>query len=131
MKSQINYMIVEEAFACSREPQVFTFGDGTQAMLTNWMTSDAGDITLMRTAGLVQKLTRYKDDLGAWHYSMTEYNPEEYEQWLCECVEAHDALPAPPSYHDDIDVPDFIGAELWERRTQFPLVGTLAGRRRA
>ena len=112
--SQWDYTLAEEAFACGHEPRVVDLADGSKILLTNWMTGDVGDVTILAELRLVQRLRRYKDDLGAWKYKMIEYDPEEYAAWMRACKEFRAVLHPPPSYHDDIDVPDFIGAELWE-----------------
>jgi|GEM_PF-4109046 len=109
-----SYALAEEAFACGHEPRVLGFADGTEVILTSWATDEYGTVRILNEPHLVQKLERYRDDLGVRWYTIVEYDPKEYNAWLRACREARAVLPAPPSYHDDIDVPDFIGAELWE-----------------
>jgi hypothetical protein len=108
-----DYGFAEETFASGSEPRVVTFGDGTQAMMTSWLSGEHGRKGVFSSSTTVAWLTRWKDDVGAWIYRWTECNWDEYFKWLDECRIARAALRAPPSYHEQ-DVPDFIGEEMWK-----------------
>jgi hypothetical protein len=113
-----DYELAEEAFACGHEPRVVTLGDGTRVIMTSWANDEYGIVKILNEPHLVQELTRYRDDLDVWCYTMTEYDPLEYKKWAHNCREARAVIPAPSSYRSGIKVPDFIGAELWEEFTR-------------
>jgi hypothetical protein len=113
MLTRWDYGLIEETFAKGREPRIVTFGDGTKAMMTNWLTDDYCRIGIYSTPTTLAWLSRWTDDVGACCYRWTECDQEEYFKWMDECRMTRMVLKVPPSYHEQ-DAPDFIGEELWK-----------------